>query len=65
MRFTEATSGKDIDSLRYWGNHPMMFGTTQPFWVYGVLWLVTWFLVIAVLVALLRWLWNKGDKEKS
>lgn len=32
------------------------------FWFGGIVWLITWILVIAVLVALLRWLWKKGDK---
>lgn len=31
-------------------------------WLGGILWLVTWVLVVAVLIALLRWLWKKGSK---
>lgn len=30
----------------------------------GILWLITWAVVILVLVALFRWLWKKGDKVK-
>lgn len=47
--------------------HPMMFwlaGNQGALWFYSVLWFVTWILVIAILVALLRWLWKKGDKNK-
>ena len=32
-------------------------------WMGGLFWLVTWILLILVLVALLRWLWKKGDKK--
>lgn len=42
---------------------PMMgwLGDGTGIWFYALLWLVTWILIIAVLVALLRWLWKKGD----
>ena len=46
-------------------NHPMMLfmGNSQgALWFASVLWFVTWILAIAVLFALLRWLWKKGDK---
>lgn len=33
-------------------------------WLGGIIWLVTWVLVILVLVALLRWLWKKGGEKK-
>lgn len=43
---------------------PMMAGLTGMgagwMWLGGIIWLVTWILVIAVLLALLRWLWKKG-----
>ncbi|OGD82820.1 hypothetical protein A3A54_02425 [Candidatus Curtissbacteria bacterium RIFCSPLOWO2_01_FULL_39_62] len=32
--------------------------------VFGILWLLTWVLIIIALVALIRWLWKKGDKVK-
>lgn len=32
-------------------------------WLGGIFWLVTWVLMVAVLVALLRWLWRKGNKK--
>lgn len=45
---------------------PMMGGLSSLgggwMWFGGVFWLVTWILVVAVLVALLRWLWKKGGK---
>ncbi|MBI2594409.1 hypothetical protein HYW39_01800 [Candidatus Curtissbacteria bacterium] len=48
-----------------WAGHPMMWwagSNPNAFWLFGLLWLVTWILVIVVLVALVRWLWKKGDK---
>lgn len=45
---------------RYGGGWGMMGGYDATLsYVLGVM---TWFLVIAVLFALLRWLWKKGDK---
>lgn len=47
-----------------WYGHPMMgFAGGNTMWVFGIIWLITWLLVIAVLVALLRWLWKKGDSQ--
>lgn len=40
---------------------PWMMGS-GGIWFGGVFWLITWILVIAVLAALVRWLWKKGDK---
>lgn len=48
-------------------DHPMMGGFGESgygLWFFDIMHLVTWLLVIAVLVALLRWLWKKGDKAK-
>ena len=45
--------------------HPMMWlagSNPGTMWVFGVLWLITWVLLIVVLTALARWLWKKGDK---
>ncbi len=48
-----------------WATHPMMMGSgTNSVWIFSTLTLVTWILVIAVLIALLRWLWKKGDNER-
>lgn len=33
-------------------------------WIGGLVGLFTWILIIAILVALLRWLWKKGSQEK-
>ncbi len=51
----------------FWYGHPMMgwAGNTNLIWVYSFFCLVTWLLVIAVLIALVRWLWKKGDSEKK
>lgn len=48
--------------------HPMMLflGNSQgALWFAGVLWFVTWLLIIAILVALLRLLWRKGEEVKK
>lgn len=63
-RYGNGPLDKDI-SGNLWANHPMMaVWGGNAVWVYSLLSLVTWVLVIAVLVALLRWLWKKGDKTK-
>lgn len=52
---------------RYWSNSSMMWGWGQNptlWWLHGILAIITWVLFIAVLVALLRWLWKKGDKAR-
>lgn len=46
---------------------PMMTGFAGMgagwIWLGGIFWLVTWVLVIAILAALLRWLWKKGGEK--
>lgn len=48
---------------------PMMFGLTGMgagwMWLGSLIWLATWILIIAVLVALLRWLWKKGGEGEK
>ena len=63
----QASPPAGSDNGYYWSGHPMMgwFGNSNASWVVGsVFWLITWLLIIAVLVALVRWLWKKGDSEK-
>ena len=64
-RFGNGVGAQNFDE-RYF-NHPMMLGAGSgtPFWIFGFLWLFTWLLIIAVLLALLRWLWKKGDGERK
>lgn len=63
-RYPNGSLDKDING-GLWANHPMMMGMdTNGIWIYSILSLVTWILVIAVLFALLRWLWKKGDKTR-
>ena len=62
MRYGTDGAQKNLDGR--WGNH-MMWGSNGALWIHGVLALVTWILVIAVLVALVRLLWAKGDKERK
>ena len=64
-----------VDMMRYgtdgaqrslegrWANHPM-FANSDFIWIHATLALITWLLVMAILVALLRLLWKKGDKIK-
>lgn len=57
---------KDFDD-RYWSWHPMMWWGAQntgAFWLFSILWLVTWVLIIIALIVLIRWLWKKGDKVR-
>ena len=62
MRYGTEAAQKNLDD-RYFRYHPMMqWAGGNGLWIYGLLCIVTWILVIAVLIALLRWLWKKGDK---
>ena len=65
MRYGNDVGQRTYDD-RLWENHPMMWwsGGSGAFWVFGILCLVTWILVIVALIALIRWLWKKGDKVK-
>lgn len=67
MRWGTESGQKVPDDRYFWGHHPMMGwmgANSGAFWVFGILWLVTWILVIIVLIVLARWLWKKGDKGK-
>lgn len=67
MRYGTESGQNLYDDRYFWGHHPMMwgFGNNQgAFWFFSILWLATWILVIVVLIALIRWLWKKGDKVK-
>ncbi len=56
---TRPSSGTGVRSMMGWaGNNP-----TAVF-LNDLLGLITWILIIAVLFALLRVLWKKGDKVK-
>lgn len=46
------------------GGSWMMGAGASPVWGWtaGILWWLTWILVILALVALVRWLWKKGGK---
>lgn len=49
-------------------SHPMMsfIGNSQgALWFASVLWFITWILIIAVLIALFRLLWRKGEEVKK
>lgn len=73
---SEATKSFGPEDWEKWGKtgygmYGMMLGHAPWFmmgwgngwmWLLGALWLLTWVLVLLVLVALLRWLWKKGEK---
>ena len=66
MRFGTEAAAKGLDD-RLWASHPMMWWGAQNtglFWLFGILWLVTWILIIIALIVLIRWLWKKGDKGR-
>ncbi len=67
MRFGTDTAEKGLENEKLWRNYPMMWGNdSQAFWgIHVVLALITWVSVLAVLIALARWLWKKGDNEKK
>lgn len=64
-------TGEMVEMMRQMGGMGMMGWGMMPFgggwnllwiWLGQVVWLVTWVLLILVLVALVRWLWKKGNK---
>lgn len=60
-------SGRTLYDDRFYSGHPMMWGWGDGgsfLWIHAFLGLITWALVIAVLFALARWLWKKGDRVK-
>jgi len=60
--------------MRFFGQNPGNFDYSSCPGFYGMMGtglfggsivvLITWILIILVLIALFRWLWKKGDKEK-
>lgn len=50
--------------MGWWGGPQMMGGWPSGFWIWQILGWITWILVIAALVAFIRWMWKKGDREK-
>ena len=59
MRYGTEGAQRNFDGR---GVH-QMFANSNVLWVHAVLGLITWLLIIAILAALLRWLWVKGEKE--
>lgn len=64
MRFGTDSAGFEIDDRTGIRAHMMGWAANSPsvFWLHSTLALITWILIIAVLAALLRWLWKKGSK---
>jgi len=73
MRWGASPDPQGYYDDRFWSSRSMMWGGANQnpgkpkpdlWWLHGILAFATWILVIIVLVALARWLWKKGDKEK-
>jgi hypothetical protein len=47
-----------------WGGSQVMGGWQSGFWIWSILGWLTWILLIVALIAFIRWMWKKGDKEK-
>jgi len=60
MRYGTDAAQKGWDD-RDW---PMM-GDSRFLTIHMILGAITWLVALAVLVALVRWLWFKGDREKK
>lgn len=67
MRYGADSAQKGFEDDRLWANHQMMWagGNNSFVLVHLVLGLITWLALLALLIALARWLWFKGDKEKK
>lgn len=50
--------------MGWWNGSQMMGGWQSGFWIWSILGWITWILVIVALIAFIRWMWKKGDKEK-
>jgi len=68
MKFSSeaAQKGYPLDRNYNWDHHPMaawMQGNATFLYLHSLLALVTWTLITILLIALIRWLWKKGDNE--
>lgn len=67
MRFSTDAAQKGYGSDVYgWNYHPMsawMQGNATFLYLHTLFALVSWALLIILLIALIRWLWKKGDNE--
>jgi len=65
-RSTEATAAGQLTGWDGYGFAGHMFGANNPMMsfmdpVFGIFWLTTWALIVVALIALIRWLWKKGN----
>lgn len=67
MRFGSESAQRGYADGRYWRNQPMMDWTNNRagIWLFELAHLVIFILVVAVLIALIRLLWFKGNREKK
>lgn len=54
--------GMGPDMMGRWDGPGMMGGWQQGFWLWSILAWVTWILIIIALIAVIRWIWKKGNK---
>jgi len=47
-----------------WGGPGTFGGWQTGFWIWLIIGWLTWILIIVALIAFIRWMWKKGDKEK-
>ena len=68
MRFGSESAQRGFTDDRVWRNGSMMWanGSNHPaFWLGWIFCIITWASFIAVMIALARWLWFKGNQEKK
>jgi hypothetical protein len=68
MKFGSDSARRGYADGRVWNNHPMMWANGAnrgEFWIASIFCIITWVAFVAVLIALARYLWFKGDKEKK
>ena len=66
MRFGEEATRRGFLDERSWGSHQLIWPSSPTMtWVAVFMCVISWLVFLAVLVALARWLWLKGNKERK
>ncbi len=67
MRYGSDSAQRGYANDSMWRNYPMMWGwgNGSGFWFGSIFCIITWLAFVAVLIALARWLWLKGNQEKK
>lgn len=49
-----------------WDRHMIFAGASDSFiWLHSALVFITWLAILAVLIAIARWFWFKGNRERK